>query len=384
MRTTKFIQLLSIIFIGLTGLSAGYAQDDSPPVKRLKQLLATDKNFSKQLELTFENLQDLPNGTANPWRGKDMDDLYHFLNEWFYFLPNTKNGLNKILEFSLLYYRNPQGLKFVLEEPGLSWTKYFVEERGKFMDSEASVEVISEWLADKSLNNDDFIWPEEGFKSFNEFFTRNLKPGVRPISGIGDNSVIVSPTDGPVTIINNDLRSDTQIPIKGRMSLNLNQLLGDSEYVDRFIGGTAIAFFLLPESYHHYHAPVSGVVVESDETVGERLFGIPMLYDFVSNPNLGYNEDFSIFERFLHGYLIFETKNFGYIAMVPVGLNTIGSVTFEDKFKNVTGEQRQDVYKGEKVGHFAYGGSLVILLLEKDRFGPLSVKQGQQIGILKK
>lgn len=384
MRIIKFAAPLFVLLTALLSLNTGYAQGDSLPVIQLKKLLADDKDFRKKLELTFDNLKDFPDGTPNPWREKDVNDLYRFLNDWFYFLPNAQNGLDKIVEFSMLYYRNPHGLKFVTEEPGLSWTKYFVEERGKFMDSEASVKIINEWLADKSLNHDDFVSPAGGFKSFNEFFTRDLKPGARPISDISDDAVIVSPADGPVNIINNDLRSDTQIPVKGRMSLNLNELLDDSEYVGRFIGGAAIAIFLMPDSYHHYHAPVSGIVVESKENVGERLFGVPDLVDMINDGNPGYNKNFSVFEKFLHGYLIIKTRDFGHVGMIPVGLNTIGSVVFEEKFKDIKSGQQEEIYKGEKVGRFAYGGSTVLLLFERNRFNAVTVRLGQQIGILHK
>ena len=59
------------------------------------------------------------------------------------------------------------------------------------------------------------------------------------------------------------------------------------------------------------------------------------------------------------------TKEFGHVAMIPVGLDTIGSVIFEDKFKRVASPGTVQVSKGEKLGHFAYGGSTVITLIEQ-------------------
>jgi phosphatidylserine decarboxylase len=66
--------------------------------------------------------------------------------------------------------------------------------------------------------------------------------------------------------------------------------------------------------------------------------------------------------------------------MIPVGLETIGSVVFENRVKNISKGHEVAVSKGEKLGHFAYGGSLVFLLFEKNRFNLVSVQQGQQIG----
>ena len=68
--------------------------------------------------------------------------------------------------------------------------------------------------------------------------------------------------------------------------------------------------------------------------------------------------------------------------MIPVGLDTIGSVVFEEKWKKVTPEHPVPVYKGERIGHFAYGGSMVIMLIEQD-VSSITVPQGQQIGVFK-
>jgi phosphatidylserine decarboxylase len=359
-----------------------HAESDCPPVIKLKELYSSDNDFQQVMNSMFANLQNLPDGTPNPWQGKTISDLYDFLNEWFYFLPNSENGLDRIIEFTMLYYNNPLGMKFVLEEPGLSWTNYFVEERGKFMDSPASAKIVNDWLADRSLGNEDFVLPEQGFQSFNEFFIRDIKPGARPISAVKDNSVLVSPADGVINMINNDLQLDDQIPMKGKMTLNLTEMLDSSKYASKFVGGTALTVVLMPYNYHHYHAPISGIVVESNENVGERLFGFTDLNDFINHGNVGYNKDFSVLEHFRHGYFIIKTEDHGYIAMVPVGLQTVGSVVFEDRLKLVVSGQEQKIYKGEKLGHFAYGGSTVLLFFEKGRFSSLKVQQGQRIGKL--
>ena len=278
--------LLCLILITTFGISA-FAQTDSPPVKKLKTLYDTNKEFKNTVNLMFENVHDLPDGTANPWKNKNINDLGEFLNEWFYFLPNTHNGLDRILKFTFLYYNNPNGMNFILEEPGPSWTNSFVEERGKFMDSQKSAEIIEEWLADKLLGNEGFVLPSEGFKSFNEFFKRDLKPGARPIDDVTDNSVLISPADGVINMIANELQLDSEIPTKGRMTMSLKALLNNSEYAKHFIGGSAMAIFLMPDNYHHYHAPISGSIVESNEDVGDRYFGMTNMLDMINNGNVG-------------------------------------------------------------------------------------------------
>lgn len=376
--------ILVCIFLLITsfGISA-FAQNDSPPVKQLKTLYNSDKEFKNTVDSMLKNVHELPDGTANPWKNKNIDDLSQFLNDWFYFLPNTHNGLDRILKFTFLYYENPYGMKFILEEPGLSWTNSFVKERGQFMDSPESTKIIEEWLADQSLGNEEFVLPAEGFKSFNEFFTRDLKPGARPIDDVTDNSVLVSPADGVINMIANDLELDTQIPTKGRMTMSLNALLNDSEYAKKFIGGSAMAIFLMPDNYHHYHAPISGTIVESNEAVGDRYFGMPDMLDMINNGNVAYNKDYSVFENFRHGYFIIKTDTYGYVAMIPIGLQTVGSVVFEDEYKNISDSSPIAVDKGKKLGHFEYGGSTVLLIFEKNKLSSMTVQQGQRIGKLK-
>ena len=77
-----------------------------------------------------------------------------------------------------------------------------------------------------------------------------------------------------------------------------------------------------------------------------------------------------------------KTDGYGYVAMVPVGLDTIGTVRFEDKWKKATPSNPFPVRKGERLGHFAYGGSLVITLIEQGISG-ITIPQGQQISVFK-
>ena len=150
-------------------------------------------------------------------------------------------------------------------------------------------------------------------------------------------------------------------------------MLANSSYAEKFIGGTGLRCILTPTDYHHYHAPVNGRVVESREQVNGVLYGGvpgPAMIDNVTN--------------FQRGYYIYETEEFGYVGMVPVGLSTIGSVVFEEPYKYITPDAPVNIRKGDRVGHFEYGGSLVILVFEPGRFEELTVAQGSRIGALNK
>jgi len=339
------------------------------------------------MDAAFAGLQDQPDGSPNPWKGKNFGDLCNFFNEWFALLPVNRSPTDDefvyITRFSWFYYKNMAGQTIVGTEPGLGWTREFAAARGRFMDSRESTQSISQWLADPGIQIEQYIVPENGFQSFNQFFTRELKPGTRAIAGPTDDSVLVAPTDCVLNMIE-PLTPETRIKMKLQEALNVKELLNGSAYARFFENGTAMSCILLPATYHHYHAVASGEVVESKEDISGSYWGNPDFPAFLNNGNIGYGSSYSIFERFRRGYFVIRTREFGHVAMVPVGLDTIGSVVFEEKFRNLTPEKRVPVNKGEKLGHFAYGGSLVILLFEKDVVSGIKVLQGQQIGIMER
>lgn len=174
--------------------------------------------------------------------------------------------------------------------------------------------------------------------------------------------------------------------------MSVSRLLDGSEYAEKFIGGTAVSCILMPDTYHRYHAPVGGEVVEARDDVGGVYYGIRDFPDLLNKGNVGYGYDYSLFEDFRRGYAIIKTPYVdhlgepdgeGYVALVPVGLNSIGSVRFLDPFRNITAESDPvGVKKGDEIGYFQYGGSLNILLFEEKRFPALQLLLGQRIGVL--
>jgi phosphatidylserine decarboxylase len=330
------------------------------------------------------NTTDLwPNPTAvNPWKGKKFDDLLKFFDEWYHLQPTpsgAQDEFNYIEKFAWFYYKNEFGQQIVSKDPGLNWTREFVEARRKFLESPESTATIQQWIDDPTIHMEEYIIPPDGFKSFNEFFIRDLKPGTRTIANPLDDSVLVSPTDCVLNMIE-PLTPGAKIPTKLNQKMNVTELLAGSEYAKYFENGTAISCILMPTTYHHYHAVASGSVVEARENITGSYWGINDFGVFYNAGNIGYGSNYSVFEQFSRGYVVIKTDEYGYVAMIPVGLDTIGSVVFEDKFLNATTQNPVPVYKGEKVGHFEYGGSLVIVLVEQG-ISSVSIPEGQQIGI---
>lgn len=306
-------------------------------------------------------------------------------------MPDVATGLNFIEKFSWLYYKNEYGLAFVTKGAGYEMTEQFVILRGKYFDSPESQSKILDWATDLGgikVVEEEYYIPDSddidhyyGFANFNEFFARELQPGVRPIASPDEDNVVVAPTDSLINMIVDELTLETKIPVKTTY-LNVQQLLNNSTHAAKFDKGTAVSCILMPDTYHHYHAPVGGTVIESNENVEGEYFGISNFPGLINDDNVGYGYDYSVFEDFRRGYLIIETASYGLVALIPVGLNTISSVIFEDKFKDITSTNSVAITKGERVGKFLYGGSLNIILFQEGCFPAQNIPQGQQIGLL--
>jgi phosphatidylserine decarboxylase len=365
----------------------------SKVVWKLYELYKSNKQFKETLDKAMRNVLPPPKGCeddpGNPgekfcWQGKTIKDLLDFFEGWLTFIPGPKNSM---AYYNLLYCLcedNDYALFFVETEPGLSWTREFVEARGKFMESEKSItkENMDEWKKALGPAWYEFKIPEGGYKSFQQFFTRELKEP-RPV--VGEEDRLAAPADIIVNMINANLSCKTKIQTKYKETLNIEELLNGSKFSSKFIGGTAVACALLTTVYHHFHAPVSGMVVESEERVNGGYFGMGgEAFTYANNGNVAGNKStFGIFGTYRRGYFIIKTKKYGHIGMIPVGLDDVSSVVFEDPYKTIESSKPIAVKKGQKLGHFAFGGSLIILLFEEGVLPGIKVFQGQNICPLK-
>lgn len=367
-------------------------------IKKLEEAYYSknDVKIKNLLDSAFKNMHQLPAEypDGNPWIGKNFSDLLIFLKEWCTFLPTIDgshdDGLKYIQDFAWFYYQNQDGVDFVQRSPGREIMRDFAIQRGKFMDSEASTTQIANWLKDIRIEKEDYNLPDPnakdgGFKSFNEFFARTLKDQAksRPQTMTERDYVISAPTDCVINSIPQNITdAKTLITTKVNQALNISDMLDGSKYADKFIGGTALSCVLTPNTYHHYHSPVCGNVVETKVIEG-AFYGydnFPVWATPNGNPGY-YGTDFHQFENFQRGYFIVDTGTYGHVALVAVGLDTISSIVFEEKFMNVV--KPVPVKRGDTLGYFLYGGSLFIMIFEPNRYksDAIRVRLGNQIGI---
>lgn len=194
------------------------------------------------------------------------------------------------------------------------------------------------------------------YKSFNEFFTRSLKTGVRPVDNV--ESHIVSPADGAISQIGKIINGDV-FQAKGQ-KFTVEQLIGDPKLAEPFKQGNFATVYLSPKDYHRVHMPFSGTLTETLYVPGE-LFSV--------NQVTAENVD-ALFARNERMVCLFDTK-VGRMAVVLVGAMIVAGIeTVATGKVKPTGrlelEQHQlDLEKGDELGRF-YLGSTAIVLFEED------------------
>jgi len=211
----------------------------------------------------------------------------------------------------------------------------------------------------------------DAFASLQEFFTRALRAGARPLAG--DERCLVAPCDGAWGE-SGRIESGTLMQVKGS-SYRLADLLGDDARAEAFEGGCYATFYLSPRDYHRFHTPIAGRVTRVDYFPGALwpvnsigLQGIDGL--FTRNERVC-----AFFECEPAATGAFEPAAAGAsgeVALVAVGATMVGSVrvTFDElrtnqadasAYHRTFGERAPRFERGQEWGHFEFGSTIVML-----------------------
>ncbi|KAF7040510.1 hypothetical protein CFC21_050400 [Triticum aestivum] len=228
--------------------------------------------------------------------------------------------------------------------------KNLSEKQGKKMNSPESAKDIPKFLElfAGQINMDETKDPIESFKTFNEFFIRQLKPSARPIAHIDDGSIATCAADCRLMAYSS-VDESTRFWIKGR-KFSIEGLLGADAHYNAFKNGSLVIFRLAPQDYHRFHVPVSGTV--------EKFVEIPGCL-YTVNPIAVNSKYCNVFTENKRVISVISTPEFGKVAFVAIGATMVGSITLVKK-------EGDYVHKGDEFGYFSFGGSTVICVFEKD------------------
>lgn len=197
----------------------------------------------------------------------------------------------------------------------------------------------------------------DAYASFNAFFTRPLRPGARPVDP--DPAHLVSPVDGTLSAIGT-LSGNRLLQAKGK-TYTLEALLGDRDWAARFRDGAFATLYLAPRDYHRIHMPCAGCLTGERYLPG-RLFSVDAAaVRYVPG----------LFTRNERLACRFQTL-FGELVLVAVGALFVGSIEtvwggevtppHRSRPESRTHPGTLCLDKGEEMGRFNYGSTVILLL----------------------
>jgi len=265
-------------------------------------------------------------------------------------------------------YDNPFGKTAILP---IAKRKFVTELYGSRMDRPSSVKRIQGFIDQLNIDMSESEKDISEFTSFNDFFYRKLKPGARPIE-----SGLVSPGDGKL-IAFEDVADVGQFFVKGN-SFTLDKFLNGKALAQQFEHSSMIILRLAPNDYHRFHFPYSGTPSAVTQIRGS--------YYSVSPYALA-NNFARVFCENKREFCLLHTEDKGDILIAPVGATMVGSII-------ETYTPDQSLKKGDEMGYFAFGGSTIVILVDKNKLKidqdilentrkkmETFVKMGEKIGV---
>lgn len=230
----------------------------------------------------------------------------------------------------------------IARSPGGSLTtgliRWFVDRYGVAMDEAENTDIAS-------------------YKSFNDFFTRPLKAGARPIA----DAEFVCPVDGAISQFG-AIDDQHILQAKGHRFTTTELVGGDPELAGKFRHGSFANLYLSPRDYHRLHMPCDGRLTRMIHVPGALFSVNPVTARGVPN----------LFARNERVVCVFESPHYGPFAMVLVGATIVGSMAtvwhgvVNPKRSKTVGEwtySDRDIVleKGAEMGRFLLGSTIVML-----------------------
>jgi phosphatidylserine decarboxylase len=223
----------------------------------------------------------------------------------------------------------------------------------------ASTTRLIQWFVNKyGVNMDEALDPDvRSYASFNEFFTRPLRDGARPLA----DAEFICPVDGAISQFG-EVKDHQIFQAKGHNFTTAALVGGDDQLASHFQHGSFANLYLSPKDYHRIHMPCDGTLT--------RMIYVPGAL-FSVNPTTARGIP-GLFARNERVVCVFDSKEHGPFVMVLVGATIVGSM--ETVWHGVVNPPRArdvrewtyepgqvELRKGEEMGRFLLGSTVVML-----------------------
>jgi phosphatidylserine decarboxylase len=238
---------------------------------------------------------------------------------------------------------------------------------GRFLSSSESRYVLNQdprggWLGADALKvmpnferdfRCDANRPHHGFKSWDDFFTREFRSGVRPVVLPDDDAVVVNACESAPYRIARHVEQHDRFWIKSQ-PYSIQHMLANDSLAPLFVGGTVYQAYLSPFSYHRWHSPVSGTVTKAYVKDGTYYSEAASEGFDPAGPNDSQGYITAVATRALI-FIEADNPDIGLMCVMPVGMAEVSTC-------QITVFEGQHVRKGEQIGMFHFGGSTHCLI----------------------
>jgi len=348
-----------------------------PVIAEFQDLIESDPEIFMLFSQMFEQVPRRPPYDRDPTGRPQVRDYPHMLQ-----LLNTiiahapefeRTGLvgcpiNAVFDWSM---GTAAGMAAFLNERVNAQLKKILNAWAQFLASPDSAIVLNEhprrgWFgADARRAMPDFVrefscdpqQPHWGYRSWDAFFTRELRAGIRPVAHPDDDSVIVNACESAPYRIARHVNYRDRFWIKSQ-PYSIVHMLANDALAPLFTGATVYQAYLSPLSYHRWHSPVSGTVRKAYVKEGS-YYAEAATHGF--DP-AGPNDSQSYITEVATRALIFieaDNPQIGLMCILAVGMAEVSSC-------EITAYEGQHVGKGSQIGMFHYGGSTHCLIFRPE------------------
>lgn len=239
-----------------------------------------------------------------------------------------------------------------------------------FLTSPASRSVLtagaSAWIANIPDFKETYVCDPDaeyyGFKSWDDFFTRRFRPGLRPFMAPDDDTVINSACESAIFARSSNVQARDTFWLKDQ-PYSLQHMLADDPRAAQFVGGTVYQAFLSALKYHRWHCPVNGRIVKTAWIPGTYYAESPSMGFETNDPDKAApNNSQAFITAIAARALVFieaDNPKIGLMCFMAVGMAEVSTC-------EITVKEGSRVRKGDELGMFHFGGSTHCLIFRPE------------------
>lgn len=212
---------------------------------------------------------------------------------------------------------------------------------GLFLNSRLSRGMIKKFIIKNNIEVSRY--EEKKYKSYNDFFCRKLKE--ENVCFSSEASIFCSPCDCKLSVYR--INEQSVYKIKDAY-YKISDLLKNEELAKKYIDGFCLICRLTVDDYHRYHYIDNGTKNKNTFIKGTLHTVNPIAL-----------EKYNFYKTNCREYTTLSTDNFGDVTQVEVGALMVGKI--------INNDNEATIYKGKEKGRFIFGGSTIVLLVEKNK-----------------